>query len=226
MGFLERDHAAGLEGHDVHMRVVADVVGFDKAGGAPAFLGVGHPADRHIAFVGHESLRRRDAGGGFVKLAQPVEPGGGVAFGKEGPVGPGRDIGIGTCVHLMTGAVDGQGGEAFGEEQPVFRPGFRVWRVRAAARLDLHHILAEGFGKAGHRAGDQPKARAAPAGKIADHDVGKAALRDEGIGAGEDRALGHQGGLRGQAPGRGEIAGMRVGHGNWSLRRSSAMRST
>jgi hypothetical protein len=36
MGFLERDHAAGLEGDDVDMRVMAQVFGVGKAGGAPA----------------------------------------------------------------------------------------------------------------------------------------------------------------------------------------------
>lgn len=69
--------------------------------------------------------------------------------------------------------------------------------------------MAEGFGKAGEGAGDEPEFGVFPSRDPAGDDIGKAALGDDGVGIGEDGAAGVEGGLGGEAT----LGGVVLGHG-------------
>ncbi len=121
------------------------------------------------------------------------------------PVAAGRDIGIAAGAEVVFLAVEREPDLAFGDEDHAFGDRVGLGQVGAAAGADLHHVLREGFGKARHRPGDEPEAGVLPARQVARHDVGKAALRDDAVGLGEDGAAGHQAGLRRQAALRGVV---------------------
>ena len=222
VGFLERDHAAGLKGHDVDGHVVAQIVGIDEAGGGPGPVGIGHRGGRDVGIRGYKRLRRGEAGGGLVELADPVKARRVVLRVAQPPGAAGRDVGVAAGAEVVLGAVKRQPDFAFGDEDHALRAGVGFGGIRAAAGGDRHHILAEGFRESRHRAGDQPQAGALPTRQAGGHDVGKHPARDEGVGRSKDGAAGQQAGLGRQAAGRAEVGG----HGSMSLRRSSAMRST
>lgn len=72
MGFFKGNNPARLEGDDIDLHIMAQVVILDKAGGGPAVLGVGHRVGGDERFVRHKGVGRGPAGGGFVQLANPV----------------------------------------------------------------------------------------------------------------------------------------------------------
>ena len=69
--------------------------------------------------------------------------------------------------------------------------------------------MAEGFGESRHGPRDEPEFGLGPAGDHAGDDVGKATLRDDRVGIGEDGAACVQGGLRGEAA----LGSVVLGHG-------------
>ncbi len=83
-------------------------------------------------------------------------------------------------------AIDRQVTSAGQDEQDAFGPGIRFRIVGAAARLDFNDGLAEGFGKAGERARENPGPSVSPVGQEARDDIRQNAARDDGIGVGED----------------------------------------
>ncbi len=200
---------------------MAQILRIDKAGCRPAPVGVGHGVRRDVALIGDKDLRPLNPGGGLPYLAIPVEAGGFMPLGQKRPARAGGDIGIAARIKVKGPAIHPQRQQASGDEEHMLRPLLGIGRICAAAGLHFHHILAEGLGKAGQGARDHPEPGLAPAGQKAGDDIGKAAAWDDGIGIGENRALGHERCLRRQAALRGVIA-----HGSMSFRRSAAIRST
>jgi len=74
MGFFKRNGAAGLEGHDVDMHVMAHVIGIDKPAGSPTAFGSGHRIGFHQIFIGDKRLRQVNSFNRFIGFANPVEP--------------------------------------------------------------------------------------------------------------------------------------------------------
>ena len=72
--------------------------------------------------------------------------------------------------------------------------------------MEYWYVLRKGFGKARERPGDDPEPCLVPTGQEAGDDIHHHALRDDGIGFGENGAAAQQLGLWRQAA-------MRRGHG-------------
>jgi hypothetical protein len=88
---------------------------------------------------------------------------------------------------------------ALQHEQRALDAGLGLAVLRAAAGRDLHQILREGLGEAGHRARQHPEPRVGPAGQALGDDVAQNAAGEHGVGLGEHGAAGVQRRLRRQA---------------------------
>ena len=191
--------APGSQGDDVDVHVVAQVGGVDEPGGAPAIVGVGHPADRLVLLVGDEGGRRLDAVDRLVALPHPVEADGRRPAVEQRPGAAGRQESVAAGLQQVRLAVDGDGRLALDHEQHALGAGIGLRPVAAAAGEHFHDVLRERLGKPGHRPGDHPGARVLPVGQVAGDDVPHDPVRNDRVGLGEDGAAGVQGGLIGEA---------------------------
>ena len=106
--------------------------------------------------VGDEGGRRGKSGDCLVALPDPVEAGGLGARIAQGPGGGWRNIGVAARLHLVARAGNRQLDVAFDDEDYALGTGVWLRAGAAAAGGDLHDVLRERFGKAGHRARQHP----------------------------------------------------------------------
>ena len=207
MGFAKRDHATGLQGHDGHMHVVAQVVRIDKARCSPDTVRVGHDVGRDVLLVQHQRIGMIEPLDRLVSLADPMKPRDRAAVVLQRPSSPCRDIGVAALAHRMAFTCDGQGESTLDHKKHALRLRVQLRPLRAAAGLYFHDILRESFGKTAKRAGDDPEPGALPEREERRHDIAHGAAREYGISLGENRTVGQQGLLIRVAAGGREIAG-------------------
>ena len=212
MRFGKGDGAARLEGDDVHMHIVAQIIRIDKAGRRPDRVAIRHRCGRGSGIAGDKSLRPVDPLDRGVMLAHPVEDGVALAGRVGAPVRAGRDIGIAARPQVMRRAVDAQPQFAAGDEDHRLRVAVGLGRGAAAARRQRAQVMRECLGKAGHRTRQHPGAQPLPVRQEAGDDVAHHRLRDEGIGLGEDGAVALDRALRRQPARGGRVA---VGLRRW-----------
>jgi len=150
MGLLERNDAAGLEGNDGNVHVVAHVGGVDKSAGRPSPVRVRHRVRCDVLFVGEKGVGRCQSGHGLIGLADPVKPGCPVARVPHAPVACRRDECITALLHAMLDAAVRYRQFAFDDKQDGLGAGIGFRLFAAAARCDFHNILRKRFRKSGH----------------------------------------------------------------------------
>jgi hypothetical protein len=195
VGLGERDGSAGLEGHDVHAEVVAEIVGVQHACGAPCPLGVGHLAGLEVRLVA-EGQAGRVPLQWLGTLADPVETRRLGAVVARGPRGTGGQEPEAAGTEHMRPVLGGHGQLTLHDEQETGHLRLRLWLGCLTAGRNLQDGLGERGGSPGHGTVEDPGAGLAPLGVHRGHDVLHDPTRDHGVGLGDHGTVGEQVGLR------------------------------
>src|SRR5690606_33258121 len=99
-----------------------------------------------------------------------------------------RQEGIAALAERMALALDGDGDLARHNEEDAFGLWIGFGPIAAAAGFYLDDILGKGLGKAAQWTGNDPGQRVAPMGQVGGDDVAHDAMRNDGIGLGENGA--------------------------------------
>ena len=211
MGLFKGDHTARLKRHDIDMHVMAQIVGFHKARGAPCPIGIWHQMQLMIGLMGDKGLRSRDPLNRHIEFTDPMKPQA-LLRCLQLPLQSAGNIGVAARPQSMRLPVQMQHARTLGDKKHRLRPGVCIRLTAATTGGDFHDILRKRLSKTAQGPCENPGACFVPMGQKAGDDIAHRALGDDRIGLGKDRALSHNLLLARQASSR-EIIFLRVAHG-------------
>ena len=190
MGLLKRDHAAGLECHDIDMHIMAQIVWFNKARRAPCPIRIRHQMQLMIGFMGDKGLGFRDPLNRHIEFSDPMKPQA-VLWRLKRPLHAARNIGVASRPQSMRRPVQMQHARTLSDKKHRLRPPLHIRRLAATTGRNLHNVLRKSLGKAAQGTRQHPSTCFMPMGQKAVDDIAHRTLGDDCIGLSKDRALGH-----------------------------------